>query len=121
MKLQALRPVLRTHQLEETIRFYADVLGFSVDNYVAEVGWASVSKDDVSIMLSIPNAHYPFVKPVFTGSFYFNTNNVDALWEQLKDKATVCYALETFDYGMREFAIFDNNGYLLQFGEEVIE
>jgi hypothetical protein len=25
--------------------------------------------------------------------------------------------MEDFHYGMREFAIFDNNGYLLQFGQ----
>ena len=28
-----------------------------------------------------------------------------------------CYPIEDFHYGMREFAIFDNNGYLLQFGQ----
>jgi len=28
----------------------------------------------------------------------------------------VVYPIESFDYGMREFAIRDNNGYILQFG-----
>jgi len=37
---------------------------------------------------------------------------------RLKDKVRVCYPLENFEYGMREFAIYDNNGYLLQFGQE---
>jgi len=32
----------------------------------------------------------------------------------------ICYPIETFEYGMREFAIYDNNGYLLQFGEAVV-
>jgi hypothetical protein len=36
-----------------------------------------------------------------------------------KDKARICYELEEFEYGMREFAVYDNNGYLLQFGEPV--
>ena len=31
---------------------------------------------------------------------------------------TVVYPMETFGYGMREFAVYDNNGYLLQFGQE---
>ena len=26
--------------------------------------------------------------------------------------------IETFEWGMREFAIYDNNGYVLQFGQE---
>ena len=40
-----------------------------------------------------------------------------SLWASLKDIARVVYPLEDFDYGMREFAINDNNGYLLQFGQ----
>jgi len=54
-----------------------------------------------------------------TGSFYFTTDDVDALWQELKDKARVCYDIENFEWGMREFAVYDNNGYLLQFGQEI--
>ena len=43
------------------------------------------------------------------------------LWEQLQATATICYPLEDFAYGMREFAIYDNNGYILQFGEVIEE
>jgi uncharacterized glyoxalase superfamily protein PhnB len=44
---------------------------------------------------------------------------VDAIWENIKESANICYPIETFDYGMREFGIYDNNGYLLQFGQEI--
>lgn len=70
-------------------------------------------------MIALPNAHVPFEKPVFTGSLYFSPDNVDALWESLHDKATIVYPIENFFYGMREFAILDNNGYMLQFGQEI--
>jgi hypothetical protein len=53
-------------------------------------------------------------------SFYFMVDeDIDQLRSACKDQAAVCYPLETFNYGMREFAIYDNNGYLLQFGQEV--
>jgi hypothetical protein len=42
-----------------------------------------------------------------------------ALWEKRKDKVAVCNPVEDFSYGMREFAIRDNNGYILRFGEEI--
>ena len=58
-------------------------------------------------------------KPIFTGSFYLNTDNVDKLREELKDKTRGCYEIENFDWEMREFAIYDNNGYLQQFGQEI--
>ena len=56
---------------------------------------------------------------MLTGALYFNVEDVDAAWEELKDKAPVEYPIENFDFGMREFAIRDCNGYLLQFGQEI--
>lgn len=53
---------------------------------------------------------------MFTGSLYFQCDEVGELWNSLEDKVTVVYPIEDFEYGMREFAICDNNGYLLQFG-----
>jgi hypothetical protein len=46
-------------------------------------------------------------------------DDVDALWEKLKDKSRVCYGIEDFHDGLREFAVYDNNGHLLQFGQEI--
>jgi hypothetical protein len=40
-------------------------------------------------MVATPNAHAPFAKAAFAGSFYFNTDDVEALWAALKDKATI--------------------------------
>lgn len=119
MKLQELTPMLYTEQLDESVEFYAAVLGFQRDGLSEEAGWASVKHDNVTIIFALPNAHLPFTKPTFTGSLYLNTDNVDAWWQQLKDKVEVCYPIEDFEYGMREFAIYDNNGYLLQFGQEI--
>lgn len=118
MKLHSLRPLLRTGRLDETIDFYTKVLHFTLAARNDEWGWASLHKDEVEIMLATPNAHIPFTKPEFTGSLYFNTDDIDLLWENIKDKATVCYDIQNFEWGMREFAIYDNNGYLLQFGQE---
>jgi uncharacterized glyoxalase superfamily protein PhnB len=70
-------------------------------------------------MIATPNAHMHFTSPVFTGSFYIVTDEVDLLWARLKDKTTVAYPIETFEWNMREFAIYDNNGYMLQFGQEM--
>lgn len=118
-KFHYLRPMLWTNELKETIAFYVNVLGFACGEYNEDWGWAALHKDNVEIMLAKPNEHTPFDKPTFTGSFYINVENADELWEQLKDKCNVCYEIETFEWGMREFAVYDNNGYLLQFGQEV--
>ena len=80
-------------------------------------GFARVQLHGADFMFALPNAHIPFHHPNFTGSFYINTNNAHVCWEKLKDTCKVCYEIETFDYGMREFGVYDINGYLLQFGQ----
>jgi uncharacterized glyoxalase superfamily protein PhnB len=117
MRLKGPVPVLYVADMDETIRFYCEVLGFRCANRIN--GWASLQCDLAEIMLSLPNEHVPFERSNFTGSFYFHAEDVDSLWTQLRDKAIVVYPIENFDYGMREFAIRDINGYVLQFGQEI--
>lgn len=119
MKLTELRPILWTEDLQGTIDFYLGVLSFTCGERNDDWGWATLSKDNVAVMIAKPNEHTPFDKIGFTGSFYFNVDDVEAAWAELKDKARVCYGIENFEWGMREFAVYDNNGYLLQFGQEV--
>jgi len=119
MKVENLTPMLRTWDLPGTIEFYDRVLGFQCTTH--QPGWATLRCGPVSLMLSGPNQHEGDVAPTFTGSLYFRVREVDGLWLRLKDQARICYPIETFAYGMREFAIYDNNGYLLQFGEAVTD
>lgn len=115
MKIEALTPMLTTvPEIAPAIAFYHDVLGFECDSRME--AWACLTKDGVEVMFALPNAHLRFDKPQFTGSLYFRCDDVDAIWEQVKARAEVVYPVEDFEYGMREFAIRDNNGYLLQFG-----
>lgn len=117
--LYSLTPMLETHDLQATLRFYTEILSFNVDAYEEEWGWASLSKDEITIMFSRPNPHRNLPSAILSGSLYIKTDQVDHWWEKLRLSCNVCYELETFEYGMREFAIYDNNGYLLQFGQEV--
>ncbi|WP_326493157.1 VOC family protein [Chryseobacterium sp. SL1] len=120
-KFNSLRPVLWSEQFDETIGFYTQILGFTLQERNDDWQWASLQKDEVEIMLTKPNQHEKFNGIGFTGSFYFNVENADELWDELKDKTKICYEIETFDWEMREFAIYDNNGYILQFGQDLHE
>lgn len=70
-------------------------------------------------MLAAPNANMPYDGPAFTGSFYIRVDEVDTIWTELKDKVEIVYPIDNFEYGMREFAIRDINGFMLQFGQEI--
>lgn len=119
MPFTKLTPLLWTTDIKATIQFYTTKLGFQLDNYSEEWNWCHLHKDDVNIMFSLPNKHTPFEKIYYTGSFYFYVNEVDELWEMLKDDPDIVYPIENFEWVMREFAIRDNNGYILQFGKDI--
>ncbi|MFZ1684200.1 MAG: VOC family protein [Candidatus Zixiibacteriota bacterium] len=119
--LKSLSPMLYTRELKETVDFYVTVLGFVCHEFREDWGWAVVEREGIHIMFARPNEHIPFDKPLFTGSFYIYSDNVDQLWHQLHEKTSICYPIQDFFYNMREFAIYDNNGYLLQFGQEIAD
>jgi catechol 2,3-dioxygenase-like lactoylglutathione lyase family enzyme len=119
MKFISLRPMIWTEDFQETIEFYSGQLGFTCQERNDDWGWASLQRDDVEIMIAKPNEHAGFERPNFTGSFYIRTDNVDGLWEEFKDRHRLVYEIENFEWNMREFAIYDNNGYIIQFGQEI--
>jgi len=128
MKIQELSPILWTKSIAETIAFYEDVLGFkSQSNFP---NFVSLAKDDARIMFVVPqeepeeckgpNDKDPFFpKPALTGSIYLFIENVDGLWEQVKDRAKIKSSVADREYLMRDFSILDNNGYELVFGQDI--
>jgi uncharacterized glyoxalase superfamily protein PhnB len=117
MKLHSLTPILWVKDLQGTIDFYEQKLGFKCISKMER--WANMHRDAVEIMLAVPFQEWGFKSPQFTGSLYVYADEIDEIRNELKDKAEVFYPIEDFDHGMREFAIHDCNGYLLQFGKEI--
>ncbi len=122
MKFERLTPMLWTNDIKGSITFYQNLLGFELDEFNEEWGWCHMHKEEVRIMFAVPNEHIPYPgSPVFTGSFYLYVEEVDELWDELKNKATIRYSIANFSHHMREFSILDNNGYMLQFGRDLKE
>ncbi len=124
MKLEKIIPLLYSLDLNATVHFYTTHLGFMVNEWNESLQWVSLSNGDIELMFSSPVEGANTGNPHFTGSFYFRVQDAAALWAALTELAvtppiSICYPLETFDWGMQEFAIYDNNGYVLQFGTPV--
>ena len=60
-----------------------------------------------------------FSKPQLTGNIYIFTDQVDQIWNSVKDKVTIKSSIADREYLMRDFSILDNNGYELVFGEDI--
>ena len=118
-------PMLETDDLDQTIQWYGDTLGFTVRGTFPETGdltWVSLKKDKVVIMFTTRFESSEKLNCSLTGSLYFYPKDVQSLWKRLQSKnLKIEWPLEDFHYGMREFAILDNNGYRLVFGQTIEE
>ena len=120
-------PVLFTNDMQQAIAYYCDTLGFTLAAAMPDddPSWCFLRRDKVAIMLLGSHEHdddegheddheHPAAPAV--SSLYLYPDNVDALWNQLKDKVEVEVPLQDMDYGMREFTIRDPSGIALNFG-----
>lgn len=122
MKIKGILPVLETNDLKQTIEFYQKFLDFECRGAYPDQEnpyWASLWNGQFELSFGLPNAHTDFQAPKLTGSIYLHVENVDEIWQELKDKVEIVYKLENMDYGMREFGIKDCNGYILNIGQSI--
>ena len=56
--------------------------------------------------------------PQFTGTIYFDVEDVEGLWNTVAPNADVVWPLADMEYGTREFGIRDPDGYVLAFAEQ---
>jgi catechol 2,3-dioxygenase-like lactoylglutathione lyase family enzyme len=120
--------MLTTPDLAKTRAFYEDVLGFRCIATWPEDNptWCHLEAGGAHVMFSYdePHDHGDGVMhghdPELTGVLYlYPTEDIATFYERVKDRANVVQRLITQDYGMRDFAITDPNGYTLSFGGPV--
>jgi hypothetical protein len=93
-----LSPMIPSYQLKETAVFFIDILGFGKmmynDNYII------LQKDHLTI-------HLLNAGDIGEMEFYLEVDDIDGLWETIKDKLVGIKVREPFDreYGMRELHI----------------
>ena len=123
-----LTPNLLVANVERSLAFYVDTLGFERGMTVPEESpyvFASVTGGAVEIFLNDAAAavkEYPAFggRPLgATGTMYIEVEGVDALHDRLKAIAKIVMPLATQFYGMREFAVEDPDGYVITFAERV--
>ena len=113
-------PCLLVADMHRSLRFYRDVLGFVQTGYYpieSDPIRTEVRRDDVAIVLLTEAAHRTAEKPAFTGALYIFPESVDRLADELRGKVLFAWGPEETEFGMREFAIRDPDGYTLIFGE----
>lgn len=126
-KLNDLVPMLLCDDVQESLAFYTEVLGFEAVTRMDDIGmsgWASIRNGKVQLMLASPaqvpapvkvEGNYPQL------IFYFYPDDVVALRESIKAKGYAVSDVRVAFYGMKEFDMSDPSGHVLWFGQETDE
>ena len=127
MKYQSLVPNLGVKSVNETVKFYTEVLGFQQIVCVPESGelvFAIIRAGNVNLMfqqLDSLQEEYPDLKDKHGQAgltLYIKMQDKMALYERVKETDSLVKAIHTTPYGAEEFAICDNNGFILTIAED---
>lgn len=105
---------LLARDLAETARFYAS-LGFGLCGGSVEAGWIELRLDDLALQFYSDAPVDTPEAPIMSGTIYVHTDTIETLASQWKDRVAFEWGPETMEYGMREFAFRDPNGYVIAF------
>ena len=115
MKTHCAATVFPVKDLEESLKYYKEVLGFEEDFRFGE--YAGIKKGSVLIHLS--NYSNPNMKEPGSGIIYIFCDEVDEYYKEIKEKgAKVKDKPKDYPYGMRDFITYDPDGNQVTFGAE---
>lgn len=135
MKFSDVTPNLIVSDIDRSLRFYRDVLGFSVVTTVPEAApfvFVWLQRDGVSVFLNAREGVGEDL-PALASRPIGGTNTlfmvleaesaeagVDRLYAEVSGTANVVMPLKTQFYGMREFGIEDPDGYVILFAQRTV-
>lgn len=117
--LQGIAPIVPVRDLDRSLPFYTDTLGFELRHHAPADAYALVARGEAGIIL-LGGADDPALDATANNiSAYVWTDDLDALWAELAPRLEGrVRAPFTQPYGMREFHVKDPDGFLLIFGQE---
>jgi uncharacterized glyoxalase superfamily protein PhnB len=138
MKLNKLTPNFAVADIRQTVQFYSENLGFELVMAVPatqdgadtqlvgdrEYVYAMMQRERVELMFQQRDSFHEDVslagnEPIGASvSFYMEGNDIEPFYAGLKSRDIQVSDLKLTWYGIKEFYMKDNNGYILGFAEE---
>lgn len=112
MKTNLMHVRANVSDLHKSIEWYENILGFECTGADITERWSYadfICGEGATFAIAVSD------QGASSARFNFDVENVDELWEQLRDKVTVVERIETMPYGARKFTIADPDGNELGF------
>ncbi|NHK27264.1 VOC family protein [Parvularcula flava] len=110
-------PLFAAQDIGAAMRWYEERLGFTQRFEYPDYG--IISRDDIILNFWLCKDRHIAENT----SAYFNVENIDDLYAEFRERSAETRMTEPkdFDYGMREFHIWDLDGNLLRLGQPLPE
>lgn len=125
-QITKLTPNLIVSNVEQSMAFYRDVLGFTIVTTVPDAPpyvFAIATSGATEVFFNAPEAayaEYPAFKQMPIGgtlTLFFEVTEIEAAYAALAPKVRVVMPLEKKWYGMTEFAFLDPDGYMITYAQ----
>ncbi len=124
---KTLTPNIMVEDVNATVKWYQDNLNFQLANKEQTIDepleWAVVQAGDVQIFFQKRESLEKEMS-VLAGkeigasmTLYIKVDDVQALYESVKENVEIVREMKETFYGAKEFAVSDLNGYVLVFSE----
>lgn len=126
--LHSITANLMVRDVDKTVAFYSDILGFELQNSVpgeqGKLQWAMMGRDGAQIMFqeaqNLREEYELFGEREIGGTLvlFITMDNLHEYYDRIRKTADIVKEPYSTFYGMDEFVIRDIDGYILTFAEE---
>ena len=120
--MTGISPVLLVADLDRSVAFYRDALGFDCEVYGDPPDFAVASRDAAVILLALAAdgerlvPHWQIVDKMVNA--YIRVDDADAIYAEVQERgARIDYTIYDAPHGFREFGVQDPDGHDIAFGQ----
>ena len=120
--MTGISPVLLVADLDRSVAFYRDALGFDCEVYGDPSDFGVASRDAAVILLALAAdgerlvPHWQIVDKMVNA--YIRVDDADAIYAEVQERgARIDYTIYDAPHGFREFGVQDPDGHDIAFGQ----
>jgi predicted enzyme related to lactoylglutathione lyase len=120
--LTGISPVLLVADLDRSVAYYRDQLGFRCEVYGEPPNFATADREGATLLLALAEdgsrlvPHWQIVDKMW--NVYIRTDDADAIYAEVQKRgAGIDYTIYDAPHGFREFGVQDPDGHDIAFGQ----
>jgi predicted enzyme related to lactoylglutathione lyase len=123
-RVTGISPVLLVADLQRSVDYYRDRLGFTCVTHGDPPDFATADRDGQTILLALAEdssrlvPHWKIVDMMW--NVYIRVDDADAIYAEVQERgAEIDYEIYDAPHGFREFGVTDPDGHDIAFGQRV--